>query len=215
VRYRTQDARSRKTREKLIEAAIKVLTTRGYANFRIAEVAKLSGVSHGGMIHHYPSKDALITAVLEHVSDRLHEKAKAKVRGVTNEQTAMKAIIESGKDFFFGTDFPIYLDLVLATRQGGRLPQAARTLARRQRKSILDLWVSALHDVGVEEQTARDAVSLVWSVLRGLGIESIGSSNRQSQKHVVDLCEAIVLNYIGPPTACSRVRDANYEFRQS
>ena len=61
---RTQDARRRETREKLIEAAVKVLATRGYANFRIADVAEMSGVSHGGMIHHYPSKDALITAVL-------------------------------------------------------------------------------------------------------------------------------------------------------
>jgi AcrR family transcriptional regulator len=201
---RTQDARRRETREKLIEAAVKVLATRGYADFRIAEVAKLSGVSHGGMIHHYPSKDALITAVLEYVSNSLQQKAEAKLADVTNEQSAVKAIIQSGKDFFFGTEFSIFLDLVLATRQGGNLPQAARTLARRQRQSIEDLWVAALDGVGVERQVARDAVGLLWTTLRGLGVEAIGSENRERQERIIDLCEKAVLGHLGAHSRSTR-----------
>jgi AcrR family transcriptional regulator len=201
---RTQDARRKETREKLIEAAVKVLATRGYANFRIADVAALSGVSHGGMIHHYPSKDALITAVLEHVSNSLQQNAEKKLRDVTNEQSAVKAIIESGKDFFFGTEFPIFLDLVLATRQGGSLPQAARTLARRQRQSIEDFWVAALTGVGVQSQVARDAVGLMWTTLRGLGVEAIGSGNRESQERIIDLCEKAVLDHLGSQSTRTR-----------
>jgi AcrR family transcriptional regulator len=201
---RTQDARRRETREKLIEAAVEVLATRGYSNFRIAEVAKLSGVSHGGMIHHYPSKDALITAVLEHVTNTLQNKAQAKIREVTNEESAVKAIIESGKDFFFGTEFPIFLDLVLATRQGGSLPQAARTLARRQRQSIEDLWVAALDRVGVGGQVARDTVGLIWTTLRGLGVEAIGAGNRERQERIIDLCEKAALGHLGTRSKSTR-----------
>jgi AcrR family transcriptional regulator len=156
------------------------------------------------MIHHYPSKDALITAVLEHVSNSLQQKAEAKLGDVTNEQSAVKAIIESGKDFFFGTEFPIFLDLVLATRQGGSLPEAARTLARRQRQSIENLWVAALDGVGVEGQIARDAVGLMWTTLRGLGVEAIGSGNREKQERIVDLCEKAVLGHLRSKSRSTR-----------
>jgi AcrR family transcriptional regulator len=196
TKRRSQEARRRETREKLLDAAERVLIKRGYANFRIAEVAAVSGISHGGMIYHFPSKDLLVAAVLEHVFARLLQRTEAEVRGAADVETVLLAIVDSGKRFFFGPDFMIYLDLVLAARQGGTLPQTARILARRQRQSIEDFWVSSLTALGVEEPDARNVVGLIWTTLRGFGIRAVGSGEIGDHGRIIDFTLELALRFL-------------------
>ena len=89
---KTQDERSEATRERLLSAAVKILSDQGYANFRIAEVSNVSGVSRGGMIHHYPSKDALVADVLEYVFARILRRSEAKLSSVSNTASALSTM---------------------------------------------------------------------------------------------------------------------------
>ncbi len=196
TRRRTQDERIEETRERLLSAAVRILSKRGYANFRLAEVSDVSGVSRGGLIHHYPSKDALVEGVLEYVFGRLLKRTEAKLDGVTDVASAISAMIESGLDFFFGTDFPIYIDLVLATRQGGTLPRTARALARRQSLSIEESWTATLVSFGLDEPTARNVVSMIWSLMRGLAIKAIGAGETAERDRIIDFAMKTVQSHL-------------------
>lgn len=55
------------TRQRLIDVAIGLLRTRGPNSFTLDLVAKESGVSKGGLLHHFPSKNALIEEVLHYL----------------------------------------------------------------------------------------------------------------------------------------------------
>lgn len=52
-------------RSKAIQAAIELFSTRGYNKSSVAEVASRTGLSQSGLLHHFPTKTALLTAVLE------------------------------------------------------------------------------------------------------------------------------------------------------
>lgn len=52
------------TRRRLIEAAMQLLQRQGAANLTLDAVAKEAGVSKGGLLHHFPSKQALSEAML-------------------------------------------------------------------------------------------------------------------------------------------------------
>lgn len=52
------------TRAHLIEAALSTLRQHGANNLTLDAVAKASAVSKGGLLHHFPSKEALMEAVL-------------------------------------------------------------------------------------------------------------------------------------------------------
>ncbi|KRE77801.1 MULTISPECIES: TetR/AcrR family transcriptional regulator [Micrococcaceae] len=52
-------------RAKAIQAAIELFSTSGYNKSSIAEVALRTGLSQSGLLHHFPNKTALLTAVLE------------------------------------------------------------------------------------------------------------------------------------------------------
>ena len=67
---RTQAERSGETRRRILDAAVALLGERGYAGLRTGEVAAAAGVSKGAQTHHFPSKEALVVAVVEHVFRR-------------------------------------------------------------------------------------------------------------------------------------------------
>lgn len=47
-----------------LDAALHVISEEGAPRLTLAQVAQAAGVSKGGLLHHYPSKDALLRALL-------------------------------------------------------------------------------------------------------------------------------------------------------
>lgn len=54
-----------RTPDDYLDAALRVITGEAAPRFTLARVAQETGVSKGGLLHHYPSKDALLRALLE------------------------------------------------------------------------------------------------------------------------------------------------------
>lgn len=63
-RPRGQD--SSVVREAALSAAIDLIAEHGYAATSMAQVAEAAGISPSGLAHHFPSKAALLGAVLDH-----------------------------------------------------------------------------------------------------------------------------------------------------
>ncbi|MDX2139007.1 MAG: TetR/AcrR family transcriptional regulator [Chloroflexota bacterium] len=61
-----QDAATQ-TRQRLLEATVRVIHNQGAAALTLDQVAKEAGVSKGGLLHHFPSKESLIEAFLRHL----------------------------------------------------------------------------------------------------------------------------------------------------
>ncbi|MBO3100887.1 TetR/AcrR family transcriptional regulator [Cellulomonas fengjieae] len=58
-------ARGRATRAEILDAAMRLFGEVGYRTASLREVAARVGISHPGLLHHFPSKAALLAAVLE------------------------------------------------------------------------------------------------------------------------------------------------------
>jgi AcrR family transcriptional regulator len=55
---------SDETRERLLEAAMAVIAERGYDGTRVAEIARVAGVTTGAIYNHFDSKADLLTAAI-------------------------------------------------------------------------------------------------------------------------------------------------------
>ncbi len=62
---RTQAERRRASREKIIREASRLFAEYGYRGAKLAEIAQAVGMSEPGLLHHFPSKEHLLIAVLE------------------------------------------------------------------------------------------------------------------------------------------------------
>lgn len=62
-----QQARSRRSAEQILQAAVHVIITRGIHDFTMTAVSDAAGISIGGVYGRYPNKEALLRAVKDHV----------------------------------------------------------------------------------------------------------------------------------------------------
>lgn len=61
------------TREKLLAAGEIVFARRGYEHTRVADIVAEAGISHGLFYRHFSDKDAILSAVLDRLNDRLRD----------------------------------------------------------------------------------------------------------------------------------------------
>ena len=64
VRARGGYAKGRATREEILDSAMQLFGEVGYRTASLREVSARVGISHPGLLHHFPSKAALLEAVL-------------------------------------------------------------------------------------------------------------------------------------------------------
>lgn len=66
-------AKAQSTRDSLCEAAIRTATRDGLLAMTLDNVAREAGVSKGGVMYHFPTKEYLVRAMIEHFGTRLEE----------------------------------------------------------------------------------------------------------------------------------------------
>lgn len=61
----TQEERSEKSRQQILDAALRLFSHRGYGATGVREIAEEAGVSKGNVYHHFPDKEAIFRALLD------------------------------------------------------------------------------------------------------------------------------------------------------
>ncbi|MCC5825927.1 TetR/AcrR family transcriptional regulator [Alkalimonas sp.] len=84
--------RAKVTKAQIIEAALAVASEKGAGKVTLDEVAKVSGFSKGGLLYHYPSKEALITAMVQQLVD---DNAASRQQLMAQGDDALSAMIKS------------------------------------------------------------------------------------------------------------------------
>ena len=83
-------AQGRATRGQLIEVATGLFAGHGYEGTSIEAVLTAAGVSRGALYHHFAGKEALFTAVLEAVSERVAAQVTEVISGCTDPVDALR-----------------------------------------------------------------------------------------------------------------------------
>ena len=195
----TQAERSEETRRRIFDAALVLLGEKGYAGLRTLDVAQAAGVSKGAQTHHFPSKDELVVAVVEHVFQRASEQARERARrvrrGITPDE-AIKALIADAQEFFFSELFLVALDLAIQ----GRLREAARNpmteLSAATRLPVEAQWRAALVESGVPGEVADDLLWLTLSIVRGLAVRRLWQHDAPRFNRLFRLWREMVSSYL-------------------
>lgn len=66
---RKQQDRAAQTRDTILEAAAKVLFEEGYSAATTLHIQQVAGVSRGRLLHHFPSREVLLTAAAHHLAE--------------------------------------------------------------------------------------------------------------------------------------------------
>ncbi|MDQ3733595.1 MAG: TetR/AcrR family transcriptional regulator [Actinomycetota bacterium] len=83
--------RGRSTRERLVTTARAEFGERGYEATSIDAILEGAGVARGALYHHFASKEALFSAVLDHVVAELARKVRETARAHSDPAESLKA----------------------------------------------------------------------------------------------------------------------------
>ena len=174
------------TRERILEAATRLLADSGYASLRVAAVAKEAGVSLGGQLHHFPTKDDLVLAVLERLSIQIIELARTDASQADGNPDVFGLIAESARRFYATEEFLIFLDIFLSVRRHSLFGDAAKSLMSRERTAVEQVWKPHLVKRGVDGDRALAIIRAIWALARGQAISS-SEEHRAANETVMSL----------------------------
>jgi len=165
-----QQDRSRATRARLLESAITCLAELGWSASTVAVVAEHAGVSRGAAQHHFPTREALFTAALEHMTRERGAQLKRQVSERGRLDTA--AIVDVVFELFTGTFFRAALMLWVAAAAEPQLRAQVVPLEARIGREIHHVVVELL---GVDESVpgVRETVQATLDLARGLGLANL------------------------------------------
>jgi AcrR family transcriptional regulator len=94
VRTRGAYAKTAARRQRIVAAAVEVFARSGYAKGSLRDVAERAGLSQAGLLHHFPSKERLLQAVVDwHDEQSRAVTADAAARGL-DPLAALVALVE-------------------------------------------------------------------------------------------------------------------------
>lgn len=181
VREPQQD-RSRATRARLLESAIVCLAEQGWTASTVAVVAEHAGVSRGAAQHHFPTREALFTAALEHVTHERGEQLRSHVRAHRG-QLDTRAVVDLVFELFTGTFFRAALMLWVAAASEPQLRAHVVPLEARIGREVHHVVVDLL---GADETTSgvRETVQATLDLARGLGLANLLTDDRRRRNRI-------------------------------
>jgi AcrR family transcriptional regulator len=120
-------------RERLLDAAVRLIAREGIDNVRIARIAAEAGVSAGLVHYHFDSRDALLEEAIEHSYERAGDMRLAALDDGANAAQRLRAMIDQclPSDRPLREDWVLWVELWLrGARDPALRPVAARLYAR-------------------------------------------------------------------------------------
>ncbi len=92
--------KSEETRERILEAALRVFGERGFENATMREIAKEAEVAVGAAYYYFESKDAIVMAFYERSQEEMRPRIEALLHKSRTLETRLRAIISTKFECF-------------------------------------------------------------------------------------------------------------------
>ncbi|CAM2847924.1 TetR/AcrR family transcriptional regulator [Skermania piniformis] len=174
--------RSRATRLRLLAAAIDTLAEQGWTATTVGLVATRAGVSRGAAQHHFPTREELITAALDHMFDR--RMAEVREQAGRTGPLSTEQVVERIVDCYTGTMFKAALQVWTAAAADPELRARILPLEERFGRTAHRVVVEQL---GVDDADlrVRGLVQATLDLARGLGLADVLHDDSKRRRAVV------------------------------
>lgn len=125
--------KAERTRMRILDAAAEVFIESGYGNVSMSDVVERAGISRGACNHHFPTKESIATALIEHFDAEMSEKGRA---AASESASSLENLIRStfAQHNLVLQDPKVWIGL--------RLAQALEQISRTAAVTILPSWTA-------------------------------------------------------------------------
>ena len=180
-----QEERTRAMRARLLEATVECLVEVGFSGTSTTLVSKRAGVSRGAQVHHFPTKNDLVVAAVEHISTSRGDELASALADAPTGEGRTRAVLEILATHFTAPIFTAALELWVAARTDPQLSEAVQRLEQRVGRQSHQLTAEAL---GVDGSAPgpRELVQATLDLVRGLGLANTISDDAKRRARILD-----------------------------
>ncbi len=177
------------TRRSVLAAAAEIVVREGASHLTLDAVAERVGLSKGGLLHHFSTKDSLIAAMIEDVVGQFEADLQRNVQGETGPGSFARAFLRAclDREGILTRTLKVSAGIVAAVAINAQLLAPLR--------SRYDQWIARLEDDGIDPAIAE----LVRSAADGLWLGNVlglAQSAPPLRKRMFD--KLIELTHLGP-----------------
>lgn len=180
-----QEERTRVMRGRLLEATVDLLVERGFAHTTTTLVSERAGVSRGAQLHHFPAKNDLVVAAIEHLAQKRADELASAAERLPEGVGRTRAVLQVLADHFTSDVFAAALELWVAARTDPALLAAVGPLEQRVGRDIHRLTVQLL-DVDETRPGQRELVQATLDLVRGLGLADSITDDARRRGRILD-----------------------------
>jgi AcrR family transcriptional regulator len=176
--------RSRTTRRALVDAAVSCIAELGWDRTTMTVIAERAGVSRGAVQHHFPTREALVTAAaVEHVSEEQLRHLKARAAGLPAGRARVEPVVDILLDLYTGPTFRAALHMWVAASTDEALRAVVMPLQAEVGREAHRMAVELL---GVDEahRGVRELVQATLDLARGLGLATLLADDTARRRQI-------------------------------
>lgn len=167
-----------------VEAVIALAAEQNPGEITTAAIARHMGLTQGALFRHFPTKDAILQAVMEWVAERLLARVDKAAQAAGTPLAALEAVFMAHIDFV--AQHPGVPRMLF-----GELQRAVDTPAKRMARTLIDRYgkrLSALIEHGKEqgelaaEVDTAAAATLFIGTIQGLIMQSLLAGNTERMR---------------------------------
>lgn len=181
------------TRARLRVATEQLIAEVGIDAASAAAIALRCGVSRGAMLHHYPTRDALIIDTAAHFWQRARDIVAGLAEDMSHGRTDVATFVEHlYEEVFRANALVTMLDLMVSGRSETRIGEAVNQILTDLFASYEGLGVQAFQASGLPPDRIHVVITLIVSTLRGLRIQdNIHPDEPRARAVLATLVEAV------------------------
>lgn len=206
----TNVERSAATRARLLEAAVECLVEAGYQGTSTAEVCRRAGVTRGAQLHHYPTKQDLLGAAVEHVMTLRHAEFR---KGTSGPIRSLGETLARLWQIYSGPTLAAWQELVVASRTDAGLRRVVARVDARFAREAEATFKAAFPRPDLD---AAAGTRLLTALFDGLALQHIVQTDRDAPARVLAEAERLLGPWLaGPAPAPSTKPDGKRERKRA
>lgn len=173
VSRRSQESRTRESKQRLLEATIDVLLRKGYNGLTTKEVARTAGLSNGALMHHYSNKAELVVAATAAVYDECIARGQRIAREPEAVNDPVRGFIRDSQSVYFEWPFLAAIEVIMVARTDPALMDRIKPVMAHYRETINAIWLEVFKQAGYSMDTAVLVLNLSLNITRGMALNRL------------------------------------------
>ena len=186
--------------EQILAAASRAIQQRGFANTRIADIAREAGMSTGAIHYYFDVKDEVLIAALKWASERLFDRLDELSRAAGSERERLAQVLEVAVPIPGPRrgEYILWIELWVRALQDPRLLPACEALSKRWRSYFYEPVRRGAESGEFTPVSDPDEVAeRIAALVDGLGFELLLGYSWTSPERMRERVDAFVSEQLG------------------